>query len=198
MKKTCVIIGAALLLVFFVYAMLAYLVFFCYGPRIVEEESRQEGWLQAITEIEEECRLISEADRKSQDEWVRQTKKKKVESEKQKTRLEKAVRDEKARRSLLEQKFKGHRKLSDLEWERKTDERLRQAQQALDSFEQKEMVGYKNDEANARLVELRRQLDALRARRQEFQDLCEMRDRLMVWPLPLIAPLFDDKKKKEQ
>ena len=196
MKKTCVIIGAALLLVLLVYATLAYFVFFCYGPRIVEEESRQEGWLRAIAEVEKECRLIRENDRKSQDEWVRQTEKKKAESEKQKARLEKAVRDERARRSLLEQKFKGQHKLSDLEWKRKTDERLRQAQQALDSFEQKEMVGYKNDEANARLVELRRQLDALRARRQEFQDLCEMRDRLMVWPLPLIAPLFDDKKEQ--
>lgn len=160
-----------MLLVLLVYATLAYFVFFCYGPRIVEEESRQEGLSLAIAEVKEEYRMARNA-------WA-----------KKKANLEKTVRDEKMRRSLLEKRFRGHPFGSDYEWQCRTDERIAQAQEALILFQ-------KSSKEAVRLMEAGRQLSALRVRQQELQDLCEMRDRLMVWPLPLIAPLFDDKKEQ--
>ena len=187
MKRTCIILGTILCLLLLVYGTLAYCVFFYYGPRIAREESRQEGWEQAIAEIEEECRHLSDSNRKFRSEQS-------VQREKRQAKLEKTVRDEEARRALLDREFRGPVSGSGSEWKRRTDERLQRAQQALDDFKKNSS----GSSANMRLTELRQQLEALRARQQEFQDLCERRDKLMVWPLPLIAPLFENGTSKEE
>ena len=187
MKRASVILGTILCLLLLVYGTLAYCAFFYYGPRIAREESRQEGWMQAIAEIEEECRHLSGNNRKLRSEQA-------IQREKRQAKLEKTVREEAARRALLDREFRGPVSGSDSEWKRRADERLLRAQQALDDFKK----ASSGSSANVRLTELRQQLEALRARRQEFQDLCERRDRLMVWPLPLIAPLFENGTGKEE
>lgn len=176
MKKTCIIVGMILLMILLVYGILAYCVFFYYEPRIEKEEARKEGWAQAIAEIEKECRQASDMWAKKNDAWG-----------KQKATLEKAFAIEKSRNALLGKGLKGDTRIpSDAEWRNRSKDRLDRAQEALDHFANSKDA----PKEKARIMELRQQLDALRARQQELQDLYEKRDKLMVWPLPLIAPYF--------
>ena len=181
MKKVCIISGMVLFTVLLVYGTLAYCVFFYYEPRIAQEETRRAGWAQAVEELENECREA--ADEAEQQREFR---------EKQKAKLEQDRKIEKSRSALVEKGLKGRnqRGWSDYDWKRRTANRLIRAQEALDHFET-------NHKKRCRLLELRQQLEALRARQQVLQDLYEKRDRLMVWPLPLIAPYFEKETKQE-
>ena len=179
MKKVCIILGMMLFTILLVYGILAYCVFFYYGPRIAKEETRQAGWAQAVEELENECRQTADK------------------LEKQKAKLEQNLKIEKSRIALLEKGLKGKNQhaWSDYDWKRRTENRLIRAQEALDLFE----ANHKDDpKERRRILELRQQLEALRARQQELQDLYERRDKLMVWPLPLIAPYFEKETKQEQ
>lgn len=185
MKNECLILaGTLFVLLLLFYGILGYCVFFYYEPRIAEEEARQEGWALAITESEEEYRRTLDA-------MARQE----TSRSKLKANLEETVKIEKSRKSLLEKNLKSRRRLpSDLEWRRRTNERFVRAQQALDDFEKQYSD---HPEGMTRLAELRRQLETLRARQAEIRDLYEKRDKLMVWPLPLIAPFFEDETSHE-
>ncbi len=186
MKKICIILGMMLFTVLLVYGILAYCVFFYYGPRIAKEEARREGWAQAVEEIEEETRQVMDMAAKESD-------KKAKKSAKEKAILEQNVKIERSRRSLLDNDLEGTQAIpSNVEWKRRTDERLARAEAALDDYTK----NCKDDaKSMPKLKELRQLLEALRARQQELQDLYEKRDKLMVWPLPLIAPYFEKETK---
>ena len=186
MKKAFLAIGAVLSTLLLVYGILVYCVFFYYEPRIEKEEARQEGWVQAIEELEYECRQVTDVMTKQRDSWG-----------KQKTKLEQTVKVEKSRSALMEKGLEGRRRFgwSDYDWKRRTNERLAQAQKAFDNFRK----DYKDDpKGMARLEKLRQQLEALRARQQKLQGLYENRDKLMVWPLPIIAPYFNKETNQKQ
>ena len=125
----------------------------------------------AIAEIEDECRRLGSFQSK---EFAAQ--------KRQRDRLQQAVNDEKVRRSHLKKDIWGRSNRWSMEWMLRTEARLEQAQQALAEFD-----GPKKDRAvEAKIESLRRKLAALRVRRDRIHRLVEWRDRLKIWPLPLI------------
>lgn len=168
-------------LICIVYAVLGYFVFFRYGPLIEKEEARQEGWTAAIAEIEKECSRVAVDKRKA-----------KANLDRERGRLQKAVENEEVRASMLKKNLKGASSPSSEDWKRTTYERLARAQRALEDFD----VGKGDTRHDEKVVELRQRLAALKARRDELQALYERRDCLMVWPLQLLAPHFENKSEK--
>ncbi len=177
MKNVCIILGTILLVLLLVYGTLAYCVFFYYDPLIAKEASRQGGWIQAIDETEEECAQLTRLLTKS-----------KGERKRQKDKLEQTVKVESSRNSMAEKMFTRNR-WSDYDWRRRTRLRLKKAQKELDDFESN--YERANEDIKSRVVEVHKRLDILHTRQQTLEDLCEKRDKLMIWPLSLIAPLLE-------
>ena len=185
MKSVIKATAGLLVLILLGYVALGCLVYGYYEPSIKSlmadvnaESSRQRGWEEALTEIEEECRRLEAVQNNALSvQW------------KQKDRLQQAVKNEEIRNSLLRKSIKDEKLQSAVEWKLRTEARLEQAQQALAKFE-----GPKKDaKVEAKIQTLRQKLGALRVRRQVFQTMqdrlnlmIEWRDRLKIWPLPLI------------
>ena len=185
MKRMFMVMAGLLVLSLLIYVALGCLVYCYYEPNIqslvadVElEASRQDGWDLAIAEIEEECRRIEETQRKELSA-----------QERQKDRLQQAVKIEERRNSQLKNDFRGRSSRWSREWKLRTEERLAQAQRAL-----AELEGPKSDpKLEAKIKMLRERLEALRVRKQSFQAMLdrlnlmiEWRNRLKIWPLPII------------
>ena len=181
MRNLLIGVAGLLALICIVYAVLGYFVFFRYGPLIEKEESRQEGWTAAIAEIEKECNRAAVDRRKA-----------KANLDRERGRLQKTVKNEEVRSSMLEKDLKGAHSHSSENWKQRTAERLASAQRALADFD----AGKGDARHDEKVAELRQRLAALRARRDELQALYERRDCLMVWPLQLLAPYFDNKSEK--
>ena len=176
MKRTLKITAGLLVLILLFYVALACLVYGYYEPQIKLEMERQDGWNMAIAEIEDECRRLGSS--QSRD-FAAQ--------ERQRARLEQAVNDEKVRRSQLQRDIMGRSSRWSAEWKLRAEARLAQAQQALAAFD-----GPKKDPAvEAKIESLRQQLAALSARRDRLKLMIEWRDRLKIWPLPMIDRFVD-------
>ena len=190
-KRILIVTAGLLALILLLYAVLGCLVYCHYEPAIesliadVEaESSRQDGWDMAIAEIETECRRLGVVLGKD---FAAQ--------KRQKERLQQAVKNEKDRQALLRKDLKGRFRWS-TEWRNRTEARLVRAQQALDGFK-----GPQKDAAmEAKIRFLRQQLEALRARKRNFQSiqdrldrLNERRDRLKIWPLPMLDRFVQEK-----
>ncbi len=191
MKRTLKIAAGLLVLILLLYVALGCLVYCYYEPNIksliadVElEASRQDGWDSAIAEIEEECRRLGVTQKNVLSA-----------QERQRDRLQQAVKDEKIRRSHLQKDIRGRLSRSSMEWNSRTEERLAQAQQALAKFE-----GPKKDaKVEAKIQALRQRLEALRDRKQALQSkqerlnlMIEWRDKLKIWPLPMIDRFVEE------
>jgi DNA repair exonuclease SbcCD ATPase subunit len=190
MKRALKITAGLLVLFLLLYVALGCLVYCYYEPNIksliadVElEASRQDGWDSAIAEIEEECRRLGVTQKNVLSA-----------QERQRDRLQQAVKDEKIRRSHLQKDIRGRLSRSSMEWNSRTEERLAQAQQALAEFK-----GPKKDaKVEAEIQALRQRLEALRDRKQALQSkqerlnlMIEWRDKLKIWPLPMIDRFVD-------
>lgn len=177
MKSTLKITAGLLMLILLLYVALGCLVYCYYEPQIKLEMERQDGWNMAIAEIEDEClRLGSTQD---QDFAAQQ---------RQRDRLQRAVNDEKARYSQLKKDLMGRSSGWSTEWKLRTEARLARAQQALSAFD-----GPKKDKAvEAKIGSLHQQLVALRARRDRLKRMIEWRDRLKIWPLPLLDRFVEE------
>jgi hypothetical protein len=171
MKRALKIAAGLLALVLLLYVALGCLIYFYYEPQIKLEMKRQDGWNMAIAEIEDECRRLGSFQSKDL-----------AAQKRQRDRLQQEVNDEKVRRSQLERGIWGRSNRWSTEWMLRTEARLEQAQQALAEFD-----GPKKDPAvEAKIESLHKQLAALRVRRDRLHLLIEWRDRLKIWPLPVI------------
>lgn len=176
MKRTLKITAGLLVLILLLYVALGCLVYCYYEPQIKLEMERQDGWNMAIAEIEDECRQLGVSQNRD---FAAQ--------KRQRTRLEQAVNDQKVRRSHLQKDIRGRSSRWSTEWKSRTEERLAQAQQALAEFD-----GPKKDKAvEAKIESLRQQLAALCVRRDRLKLMIEWRDRLKIWPLPMIDRFVD-------
>ena len=191
MKRTLKITAGLLVLVLLLYVALGCLVYCYYEPNIKSlvadielEASRQDGWDSAFSEIEEECRRLGVIQKNMLSA-----------QESQRDRLQQAVRDEKVRCSQLKKDIWGRSSRWSMEWKLRTEERLAQAQQALAEFK-----GPKKDaKVEAKIQALRQRLEALRDRKQALQSkqerlnlMIEWRDKLKIWPLPMIDRFVDE------
>ena len=190
-KRIFILTAGFLALVLLIYVTLGSLVYCYYEPNIESlmadvkaEESRQDGWDRAITEVEEECRHL----RALQDKDF-------VAQKRQKERLQQVVKDAEDRRSLLKKDIRGRCRWS-AEWRARTEARLARARQILDGFNGPS----KDTKMEAKIRFLRQQLEALRVRKREIilkQDrlnfLIERRDLLKIWPLPMLDRFLEEK-----
>ena len=197
MRKALVIVAGLLVLVLVFYVAMGSLVYCYYEPNIellmaeVDAEAlREDGWNQAVTEIEDECRRLGGVQCRG------------IELQKrQRDRLQQSVKVEEIRTGHLKKSLRDQRFRSSVEWRLRTEARLVRAKQALAEFD-----GPRKDaKLEAQIQKLRQKLDALRIRRQEFQVLqdrlnlmIEWRDRLKIWPLPMIDRLGEEKISEEQ
>ena len=186
-----------LVLILLVYVALGCLVHCYYEPSIKSlmadvnaESSRQRGWEEALTEIEEECRRLEAVQNNALSI-----------QKKQKDRLQQAVKNEEIRNSLLRKSIKDDKFPSAVEWKLRTEARLEKAQQALAKFE----APKKDAKVEARIQALRQKLEALRVRRQVFQTMqdrlnlmIEWRDRFKSWSLPALDRIFEEKNPSEK
>jgi len=171
MKRLLVATTGLLVLILLVYVALGCLVYGYYEPQIKLEKERQGGWNAAITEIEDECRRLRIAQNKDF-----------VEQKRQKDRLQQAVKAEEVRLTHLEKGANDNKFRSSVEWRLRTNERLAQAQQALDEFN----GSSKDTKLGDKIRSLYQRLETLRIRRDRLNLMIEWRDRLKIWPLPLI------------
>ena len=207
------------MLILLLYVALGCLVYCYYEPNIkslkadvesqkadVEMEAslldKQDRWNSAITEIEDECRRLGAS---QSNELARQ--------KRQKERLQQAVENESVRLSHLRKSLRMDDKFrSSVEWRLKTEERLTRAQRALAEFD-----GPKKDaKVEAKIQKLRQQLEALQVQALQFQKrlealrvqkqvkldrlnlMVEWRDRLKIWPLPMIDRFVDEEEPPEE
>ena len=177
MKSTLKITAGLLMLILLLYVALGCLVYCYYEPQIKLEMERQDGWNMAIAEMEDECRRLVSS---QNNDFAAQRR--------QRDQLQQAVNDEKVRNSQLKKDpwRRAHR--WSVEWELRTEARLARAQQALSAFD-----GPKKDKAvEAKIGSLHQQLVALRARRDRLKRMIEWRDRLKIWPLPLLDRFVEE------
>ena len=171
MKSVIKVTAGLLVLILLGYVALGCLVYGYYEPQIKMEKERQDGWNVAITEIEDECRRLRIAQNKDF-----------AEQKRQKDWLQQAVKAEQVRLAHLEKNLNDNKFRSSVEWKERTNERLEQAQQALDEFN----GSSKDTKLGDKIRSLNQQLETLRIRRDRLSLMIEWRDRLKIWPLPLI------------